>query len=270
MTLGDGILWSTVIVVLAASIYQISIRNRWRTVGKAFGILVLAGILIGGALWGEYIYKSRPRPYAVTELGGVRLGMTPLEVRVAKGAPINKGNATLDLQEDSRFRMTWAFDIVPIEELKGLPLLTVIFDARTQNDLKVSIVCERDGYRSLLGLSSGDTEEDMVEKVGLSTNESISEDGLSKLVSFKQWKVAYEVAKGQIGHVCVSESGKVAFADEWIESADEWVEAGEELGGEAPGTEKQIRAFAARMLAAGKSEEYIIDVLQRLVPLTEP
>ena len=48
MTLGAGILWSTVLLILSAVIYLISVRSKWKTVGKVFGVLFVIGAAIAG------------------------------------------------------------------------------------------------------------------------------------------------------------------------------------------------------------------------------
>lgn len=87
MTLGDGILWSTVLILTAAAIYQFSVRKLWNTVGKVSTVVVLIGAVVGGGFVGWNHYKLRP--HIVNEIGELRLGMTPLEVTLAKGEPIN-------------------------------------------------------------------------------------------------------------------------------------------------------------------------------------
>ena len=59
MTLGDGIFYSTVLLVLAGSVYFISVNGKWNPVGKVLklagkviGALVLAGVAIIGAFMG--------------------------------------------------------------------------------------------------------------------------------------------------------------------------------------------------------------------------
>jgi hypothetical protein len=87
MGIGAGILSSTVLILLAIAIYQISARKKWKTVAKVFGAFVLLLVVLGAGIWGWNAYKARPK--VLTELAGLRLGMTPLEVKLAKGAPTN-------------------------------------------------------------------------------------------------------------------------------------------------------------------------------------
>ncbi len=106
MTIGDGIFWSTVLILLSAAIYQISIRKKWKLVGKMVALLLLFGVVGGAAIWGWYSYNNRPSP--VAELNGIRLGMSPVEVKLVKGPPSNEQKATID-QQNKEFRLSWKF-----------------------------------------------------------------------------------------------------------------------------------------------------------------
>jgi hypothetical protein len=51
MTVGDGILWSTVLVLLAVAVHQISVHKKWKLVGKGIGFVLLLGAAAGLAIW---------------------------------------------------------------------------------------------------------------------------------------------------------------------------------------------------------------------------
>jgi len=40
MTIGDGIFYSTILLVLAGAIYAISVRGKWKEVGEVFSLLM--------------------------------------------------------------------------------------------------------------------------------------------------------------------------------------------------------------------------------------
>jgi hypothetical protein len=217
MTLGSGILWSTILVLLAVTIYLVSVRNKWKTVAKLFGVLILGAAFIGGATWGWYAYQNRPQ--VVTELGGIRLGMTQLDVKLLKGAPTTASEIEeqKDHSEDDegkkgqRFKLSWLFGG---DESSGTSLKIVFYGA-TRDDLRVAIVCETGGYSTPLGLGRFSSEEDIVKRLGSPSTESIDSQGLRKVISYRQWKTAYEIEKGSVEAVCVAASGRVRYSDEY-------------------------------------------------------
>jgi hypothetical protein len=220
MTLGSGILWSTVLLLLAVAIYQVSTHHKWKTVGKVFGVLILCGVLISGAIWGWYAYQNRPQ--VVTELDGVRLGMTPLEVKLLKGAPTAASEMT---QEPDRsaggeepspatFRLAWTFGNT--QSFGGV--LYVVFRGAARDHLKTSIICETDGYDKALGLGRFNSEREIVEKLGSPSEQSIDRQGLKKTISYKRWNVAYEITKGSVSSVCITASGRVRYRHEYDET----------------------------------------------------
>ena len=207
MSLGTGIFASTVLLLFAAALYQITIRQKWKTVGKVFVGVVLVGLVTAGGIWGWTIYSERPS--VVTELSGVRLGMNPLEVKLAKGAPATENQPSQ--QEDGEFQITWVYSLDDNAEEHTL----VIFRGEKAEATSVAIVCESGGYSRVLGFGRFDSEKDVLEKLGPPTNESIRQNGLSKVISYKPWKVAYEIEKGLVADRCISESGKVSYTAEY-------------------------------------------------------
>lgn len=207
MTVGSAIFWSVVLVVLAVTAYQLSVRRKWKVVGKIFGGLVLVAVVASGGLWAWNRYENRPR--VVEMLDGVRLGMSPLDVKLLKGASNNDATATPE-RTDGEYRLVWFFKPSDFD-----PRLGVIFYGKETDRLKVAIVCETDGYNKVLGLGRFSSEEEVTAKLGQPTETSIAKDGLAKLVSFKPYKIAFRLSKGQVSEVCISESGAVAYAEEY-------------------------------------------------------
>jgi hypothetical protein len=209
MTVGAGIFASTLLLLFALAVYQITIRRKWRVVGKVTAFFVLVAAILGGASWGWYRYSNRPS--VATELDGIRLGMGAVDVRLAKGAPSEEGEPERDT--DGELSVAWLYGT-------GDAYSLVIFSGRDTSDLKVSIVCEAGGYSRVLGFGRFDAEASLLNSLGPPTSQSINKEGLAKMVSYQQWKVAYEIAKGQINQVCVTESGRVTFREEYQEQAD--------------------------------------------------
>lgn len=208
MTIGDGIFWSTVLILVSAAAYQASIREKWKVVGKAVGLLMLVLAVGGAAVWGWYSYSNRPRP--VSELNGVRLGMTPVEVKLAKGSPSNEKDNKID-QDGDKPRLGWLFSGGQATDESTI----VVFFGTTPEDVKAAIVCAEGGYGNLLGLGPYSSEKDIIERLGAPSSVSIHENGLSKFVSFKPLKVAFELTKGQVSKMCVTRYGRVAYTSEY-------------------------------------------------------
>jgi hypothetical protein len=207
MTLGAGMVLSTLLIIAAVAIYQISVRGKWKIVGKVVGILLLCIGVLAGIGWGWYSYANRPS--AAQELEGVRLGMTPVQVTLARGEPTKKGEIAKD--EDGQLRVEWIYqDPGTADEW-----IAVIFFGISENQLKACIICGRGGYTTLHGLGRFNSEGDVLDKLGAPTDESIHKSGLSKMISFGSLKTAYEIAKGQVSEVCVTNTGVVTYADEY-------------------------------------------------------
>ena len=135
--------------------------------------------------------------------------MSPLEVKLAKGAPKNEAEAKTEKENDQYF-MFWNF-----KEGDYSPTVTVTFYGKTEDGLKAAIVCEEDGYSKLFGLGRFSSEKEVVEKLGAPTNTSIAENGLSKAVSFKPYKVGFAIAKGTVTELCITQSGTLKFSREF-------------------------------------------------------
>lgn len=170
--------------------------------GGAIGVVAVLSLL--GWAW----YRHSNRLVVPTELDGVALGMTALDVRLAKGAA--GGDLKPEPAKDGDLSMAWFYE-------NNDTTLIVIFAGKTEETLKVSIVCESGGYNRVLGLGRFSSEADVIAALGEPTDVSINKEGLSKMVSFKQWKAAFEIAKGQVNDVCVTESGSVSYREEYQE-----------------------------------------------------
>jgi hypothetical protein len=207
MTLGTGVVLSTLLIIAAVGIYQISVRGKWKIVGRVVGILLLCIGVLAGIGWGWYSYANRPS--AAQELEGVRLGMTPVQVTLARGEPTKKSETAKD--KDGEIRVGWTYQDTGTTDEWTL----VMFFGRSENELKASIVCRRGGYTTLHGLGRFNSEGDVLNKLGQPTNESIHKSGLSKIISFASLKTAYTITKGQVSEVCVTDTGAVTYADEY-------------------------------------------------------
>ena len=100
MSLGEGIFYSTVLLVIAGLFYFISINSKWKIVAKTARGLVLLGLVIGVGFWAYHLYGNRSFPkeeiIAVTEYMGIKLGAPRVEVTLAHGVPKSESEIRTD------------------------------------------------------------------------------------------------------------------------------------------------------------------------------
>lgn len=204
MTLGTSLF---LIVLLGFAFYgliQINKKKKWRLVGKILAVLVLINIIVGLAVWGYYEYKERPQP--VSELGGVSLGMTPLEVTLALGKP-----TTTWLQSDIVSSRTYFYD-----SYDGSPRYSIKFSPSEENppDI-VQVICSTNPVDEIFGFSKYDSEDEVTKKLGTPSSQSIRVDGLAKMISYKKWNVAFEIRQSVVSTICVTGTGDVTYTLEY-------------------------------------------------------
>lgn len=201
MSLGAGILWSTIILVTFASVYLISRAKKWLLVGKIFALIVVVSAAVYLGTWAWRNYKDRPQ--TVSELGGVSIGMKPVEIKLALGEPSYDTTA----QASDRREMVFS---------KNSGKLFVIFEIVDGNEL-AKIICSTDYRDEVFGLGKYDTEKRILRKLGTPVATSVNASGLGKMISYPKWKVSFEVEKGAVTSVCISKDGTVNFVDEYQE-----------------------------------------------------
>jgi hypothetical protein len=188
MSLGSGLFYSTVLILLAVSFWQISKRKKWKLFGKISAALasVCTLVVTVGYLW-NYV-STRPKP--VTEFEGVKLGASITDVTVALGAP------SLVIGSELFF------------ESRKLSA-----DFNTDISRSLSKLCAYDDGPNLMGFDETTTESEIIEKLGKPDSVSISGDGLSKLISYQKWKAGFSITENLAQLRCMT-NGKMAFNDE--------------------------------------------------------
>lgn len=212
MTVGDGIFWSTILLVAFASIVLITRNKRWKTFLKVLAILVALGVVVGVGIWGYSKYENRPQ--VMSSLNGIHLGMSEVDVTLQKGEPdkiseidpTSNGFRKYLLFEGSSDSYTYAI-------LRG-----------KKDSMVVTDICDKGGYGRVLGFGEYSTENAVLEKLGKPSNVSINEKGTEKLLSYPQWNAAFEIEKGNIVQVCVTNRPQMRYSTEY---------------GEAKGTKKE-------------------------------
>ena len=211
MTLGTGIFASTVLVLLAIAIWQITARHKWKLAGKiAAGFIAVCAVIGFGLYAWNYIANLPPAPSVVTELAGVKLGMSPTDVTLALGKPDTASDPSV---KDGETRIEFKYSS---SDNYSSPDVNIIFYGRDKYTTKVSIVCSADSSIKLLGFDNYSTEASIIQSLGKPSSISVSRDALSKIISFSQWKVAFRISKGFVSEKCITQSGRIAFENELI------------------------------------------------------
>lgn len=205
MTLGTGIFASTVLIVLVIAIRQITLRKKWKLVGKiTAGTVAVCAVIVGCFYAWNYIESLPPAPSVVTELAGVKLGMSPTDVKLALGEPDTDPDP---VSEKGQTRV----DYIYLE-----PGLSITFYGKDKYTTKAEIICTSDQYTKLLGFDNLSTEDAIIQRLGTPSKVSVSKDGLNKIISYKKWKAAFSISKGSVTEKCASASGIISFNEELL------------------------------------------------------
>lgn len=204
MTLGTSLFWITILVLVILGIRYTTRQKKWRLVAKIVGGLAILGVILGFAVWAWGSYKDRPQP--VDTLGSLSLGMSPLEVTLAAGKPDIESKP--DEIDGSRRYL--------YKDYSGDVEYFVRFsDVNENSDERVDLICTSNYAHHVFGLSKYSSEKEVTKKLGEPTSQSIRKDGLAKIISYENWKVAFEIEKKSVTEVCVSSSGKVSYREEY-------------------------------------------------------
>lgn len=172
-------------------------ENSAQTLVRVLGNWVRSGftasvVLVFGA-WAaiavEIWWEDRPR--RLTSLGGVEIGMRPVDVTLVKGAPATGG---------------------PKEHAEGLWVQGMIYDrmvitlrGSSENSLSVERVCDynHSPYTSFIGISGSDSESSVQKRLGKPSREVIHEDGLTKDLEFARYNVMIRFQQAKVQAFCV-------------------------------------------------------------------
>ena len=196
MTLGDGILASTVLVLLSIAIWQIVGRLKFlftlRNIAVAVALSCLA--TLGFMAWQRY----EQRPKKPDEVRNITLGMTQADVLVELGKPSDPKIRN----NEKHITDLWNYES---EDLS-------FYVAYDSDNKKVVAMCEQSprlqtpfGYKM--------TQKDITEKLGEYASASYTKNQLMKRIDFPNFNVAFYVQGGLITAYCVSEDAKIALGD---------------------------------------------------------
>ncbi len=79
----------------------------------------------------------------------------------------------------------------------------------------VTDICDVGGYGIVLGFSQNSSEMDILNNLGKPSAVSIHEEGTEKILSYPQWNAAFELAKGRVIKVCVTDRPEMRYSAEY-------------------------------------------------------
>jgi len=245
MSLGTGIFASTVLLLCAAALWLITTHKKWKLVGKIAGSIVALCVVVAGGVYAWLSYE--PPLSVVTELAGVKLGMSPAAVTLAKGPPTSISEPSID---GSQTKIDYGYSDV-----------TISFYGPDKFATKAEIICEHDGYSRLLGFGRYSSEDEITDKLGNPDSTSISSSGLSKFISYSKWKATFEISKRAVSKLCIHTAAAISFSQELL-TPDEQRAAEERAAQQraaeqraAEGRVAQQRAAEQRAAEERKAEE---------------
>lgn len=198
MTLGDAFFWSTVLILFSLGIRQITKQRRWKSVGKVVLGLVLIYVVIGASYWSWNRYQERP--IVMSELAGVRLGMTPVEVTLKLGMPKKKEEKSIGTDRYMVFHYTETY---------------VWFKTEGSEMRVYRILCFGNVRETIAGLSIHSSEDEVISKFGQPTSTSINKAGLEKILSYGQWNAAFGIEKGRVSKIVIFSGGEFSYSEEY-------------------------------------------------------
>lgn len=188
MSIGAGILYSTIAILLFAAFWLITSRRGWKTVGKVTAFVVGLILIVTIGFWGWDGYSKRA--VRLDALDGVRVGMTRGDVQVEKGEP----GQTSEVSDDNLLALTYTKSYSSERLMVGID--------GSEIHSKVFRVCQFGGLR-LFGLDDYSTEADVRKKFGTPDEEALADSGLSKRLTFEKYNLWTTIEAGKLAGVCV-------------------------------------------------------------------
>lgn len=202
MTVGTGLFLSTLLVLTVAILWQITAHKKWRVAGKVSAIGSALLILLGVVVYSWIYFSNLPSPPTVTtELVGIKLGMTPVEVKLKLGQPVSISDPEM---EGERIRIDIYYSTAAI-----------VFYGSDKYTTKAEIICTSDRSNDLLGISGYDGESKIIERLGDPDATSIRKDGLAKMISYSKWNATFQIEKGEIVQECIHDFPVMSFVEEY-------------------------------------------------------
>ena len=211
MSIGDGIFWSTLLVLAFISILLISKNHKWMLIFKSLLAIMLIATIGAGVYFGYLYYQNMPKP--IYELNNVRLGMSKIDVTLEKGEPDN----IIDNRDEKNKNLdSGGFPLIYIyrnQHYKNKE--TVIYFTYNNEVLSVDTICDYKNAK-ILGISKYTKEKTLYRKLGEPSNTSINKEGTEKTVSFDKYNFAAIISKGEVNYLCVLD-GKLGYSEEYTD-----------------------------------------------------
>ena len=154
MTTGDGILYSTILLILVFLGYKISVANKWKATLKILvpSVLVPLFIFIGWVWYEEVgggLFKGEPE--FLTSIQNITVGMPMVDVILLKGAPDSSGDSSSydssgDINDSSYKFYNFSYGsgnlYVRSNELDIVSMVCSSYDSDTRSRTKEVVISE--------------------------------------------------------------------------------------------------------------------------------
>lgn len=188
MTTGEGIIWSTVLILVVASAWRISANGSWKKVIKIFGSLLL---FIAAIAIGVEIYKwFDRRPKKFTGLQEIELGMLESEVLVNLGQPAERND------QESYYVIFYSKSYDPEYRF------SVSFDKKSK---RANMICEEGDFTDLY-INTYLSEKDIEDRFGKPTTTFVNPDGKFKSLSYPKYNLTFLFSQKRLLRLCVTEN----------------------------------------------------------------
>lgn len=194
MSLGDGIFLGALFLGLVLLYIATKDRWKWKAIFRRGAFVIVGAIAVIGL--GAFAYfKYSNWPEAATGLGGVRIGASPADVKFSKGEPSKIRSITLtDPDGKSHDEPLWIYE--------GEHTYYVIYFGKG-SVTRILAGGDRLYLPSIKGVSTYDSIESLISKLGEPSHVSRSKSDLERIYSFAKYNVAFTYSKGEMETVIV-------------------------------------------------------------------
>lgn len=192
MTLGDGIVTATILVLMAIALYLISKHRKWLLTSKLMAIPLSLALLFSLGIFGFQFLENRP--YRATSFANLDLGITPADAKIILGAP-----ASEEFFEEEKTLVYY----YTAEYSDGTKLI-LVFEENEDDGSALKLICDTAAPK-LFGLSSYSSMSKVIKHLGAPTSESINNDELSKMLFYDNWNARFLIEKNRVSGICIGE-----------------------------------------------------------------